>query len=60
MVLNVLNNYCLLLNKLVKYLRFFDDIHPEVHTLHGAKYFDEDIPENSLLVVSGYTFFPVY
>jgi hypothetical protein len=35
-------------------------MHPAEHTLHGAKYFDEDIPENSLLVVSGYTLVPVF
>ena len=43
-VLNVVNNYCIWLHKLVKYLRFLGDMHPAEHTLHGVQYFGEDIP----------------
>ena len=34
-------------------------MHPAEHTLHGVKFFDKDIPSNSLLVLPGYIFGPV-
>jgi len=51
-VLNVINNYCCRLHKLVKYLLFFGGMHPAEHSLRDI---DEDILLNSLPVLSAYS-----
>jgi hypothetical protein len=59
-ILNVPNNYCFSLHKLVKYLRFVGGMHPAVHTLHDVKSVGKDIPSSRLPVLPGHILGPVF